>query len=163
MKPPEDTAALNASGPRLQYAALPFRRRPKIEILLVTSRETQRWIIPKGWPMKAKKPHATAAREALEEAGISGRVSKTSVGHYQYVKWLKSGAPLLCDVRVFGLEVSRQRKDWKEKGQRQTAWFSVEEAVAAVQEPGLKVLIRQFADSIAGGATEDPAFFAADP
>jgi ADP-ribose pyrophosphatase YjhB (NUDIX family) len=38
-------------------------------VLLVTSRETGRWIIPKGGPIKGFKPAKTAAREAYEDAG----------------------------------------------------------------------------------------------
>ena len=60
----------------MQYAALPFRLKPQREVMLVSSRETKRWVIPKGWPMKGRKPHAAAAQEALEEAGVSARSRK---------------------------------------------------------------------------------------
>src|ERR1700761_2252507 len=83
-----------ATGPVVgqQYAALPWRHRhgEELEILLATSRETRRWVIPKGWPMKNRKPHAAAAQEAFEEAGVSGRVMKRSIGRYNYVKRLKN-------------------------------------------------------------------------
>ena len=62
--------------PKLQFAVLPWRRVERIEIMLVSSRETGRWVLPKGWPMKGIKPHNSAAREALEEAGILGKVAK---------------------------------------------------------------------------------------
>ena len=70
-----------------QVAALPFRIKDgKIEVLLVTSRETKRWLIPKGWPMKGKKPHKAAAQEAEEEAGVKGEIKNKPLGSYDYWK-----------------------------------------------------------------------------
>jgi 8-oxo-dGTP pyrophosphatase MutT (NUDIX family) len=145
MKPPAKADDhTRAPKPGLQYAALPYRLKDGVEILLVTSRETQRWVIPKGWPMKGKKPCAAAAREALEEAGVSGKVGKCPIGAYRYVKQLKNGAPLQCTVDVFPLQVTRQRKRWLEQGQRTAHWFTPEQAAEAVQEPELKELIDRF-------------------
>ena len=141
------------SGPKkkssvrhVQYAALPFRRRPRsrTQVMLVTSRETGRWIIPKGWPKKRKAPYTTAAREALEEAGVIGKVSRDPVGSYLYKKRLKSGAVVACEVHVFSLEVRRQRKQWPEKEEREFQWFSPADAAQAVQEPDLSDIIRTF-------------------
>lgn len=146
MSPP--APAKRRAGPdrlSVQYAALPFRRFNGLEILLVTSRETRRWVIPKGWPMKGRKPYAAAAREALEEGGVSGRVGRATLGVYPYVKWLKNGAPAPCLVRVFPLEVTREHGDWPERGQRERRWFSADAAAAAVDEPELAELIRLFA------------------
>ena len=132
-----------------QYAALPWRDKGGLEVLLVTSRETRRWVIPKGWPMKNKKPHAAAAREALEEAGVTGRVLKRPIGVYSYIKRLKNGAPLQCSVDVFPLKVTGQLTRWREQGERTGRWFSVEEAAEAVEEPDLQALIRGFAAHVA--------------
>ena len=141
----DETPIKQAARPGLQYAALPYRPgEDGLEILLVTSRETQRWVIPKGWPMKGRKPHAAAAREALEEAGVTGKVSRTPLGAYHYVKRLANGAPLACTVDVYPLEVDRQRKHWREQGQRTGHWFSVEAAAQAVDEPELQDLIARF-------------------
>ncbi len=62
-------------SPAIQYACLPFRERDdgSIEVMFITSRGTRRRVIPKGWPLKGRKPLASAAREALEEAGPVGR------------------------------------------------------------------------------------------
>lgn len=138
--------AAKAGATATQYAALPYRLTNQLEILLVTSRETRRWVIPKGWPMKGKKPHAAAAREALEEAGVTGRIGKSALGVYPYVKRLKNGAPAPCDVRVFPLEVLQERERWPEMGQRERRWFTVEGAAAAVDEPELAELILDFAE-----------------
>ena len=144
-KPPRLTAQ-----PGLQYAALPYRRgEDEVEILLVTSRETQRWVIPKGWPMKGKAPYAAAAREALEEAGVVGKIGREAIGVYHYVKRLKNGAPLDCVVDVFPLQVARQRKRWPEQGQRTGHWFSVAEAAEAVDEPELQDIILRFGQRLA--------------
>jgi 8-oxo-dGTP pyrophosphatase MutT (NUDIX family) len=126
-----------------QYAALPWRRTTSLEILLVTSRDTGRWVIPKGWPMKGKSPSAAAAREALEEAGVVGEIAKTALGAFTYVKFLKDGQGQACKVRVFPLKVIDQLADWPEKHQRMAKWFLSDEAAAAVQEPGLARLIRK--------------------
>jgi len=90
-------------APKLQFAVLPWRRTDRLEIMLVSSRETVRWVLPKGWPMKGLKPHKTAAREALEEAGILGKVAKTSLGDYSYAKRLEDGSVQMCRVEVFAL------------------------------------------------------------
>ncbi|KLK91506.1 DNA mismatch repair protein MutT [Microvirga vignae] len=99
------------------------------------------WVIPKGWPMKGRKPHASAAREALEEAGLVGEVGKVPIGTYRYGKRLKSGEVVPCQVEVFPLEVKSQRKRWPEKGQRSLRWFDPAAAAAAVEEPELKGIL----------------------
>jgi 8-oxo-dGTP pyrophosphatase MutT (NUDIX family) len=145
------------SQPRAQYAALPYRRAPELEILLVTSRETGRWVIPKGWPMRAKSARAAAAVEALEEAGVEGTVARKALGAYDYVKILRTGQPQPCRVEVFPLEVTRQQPTWREQDQRTTQWFDWESAAAAVREPGLASLIRQFAGQDAQASPEAAA------
>ena len=135
-----------AAGALKQVAALPMREQDgRLEVCLVTTRSTGRWTVPKGWPMKGRKPHAVAAREALEEAGVSGRIAKRSLGTYRYVKRLADGAPLPCTVKVFPMMVRRQREHWREQDQRTLQWFPAEEAAAAVEEPELQALIDEFA------------------
>ena len=127
----------------IQYAALPFRRRADgtTEILLVTTRTARRWIIPKGWPIEGRTPSGTARREALEEAGLVGRVGKRALGSFRYRKRLGRGRAVTCEVHVFPLNVERQRTRWREKNERQTRWFSPDDAAAAVREPELRHLI----------------------
>jgi 8-oxo-dGTP pyrophosphatase MutT (NUDIX family) len=144
-KPAPQKAARRASEPGRQFAALPYRRTAgQLEILLITSRETRRWVIPKGWPMKGRKPHEAAAREAYEEAGLVGRIAKQSVGAFRYPKLLKNGTTLICKVDVFPMEVTRQRNRWPERKERTLQWFSPQEAAAAVQEDKLRTLILKF-------------------
>src|SRR5947209_19969955 len=91
---------------RTQFAALPFQigANGQPEIMLLTSRETHRWVIPKGWPMKGRKPAEVAMREAYEEAGLIGRiVSKRPIGNFHYLKRLPKGE-VLCQVRVFFIQ-----------------------------------------------------------
>jgi 8-oxo-dGTP pyrophosphatase MutT (NUDIX family) len=137
--------AAKTGRPAAQYAALPYRRTDQLEVLLVTSRETRRWVIPKGWPMKGKKPYAAAAREALEEAGVTGRVDKAGLGAYPYLKRLANGTPAPCQVKVFALEVLEERSQWREMEQRERRWFPALEAADAVDEPELAEIIREFA------------------
>jgi 8-oxo-dGTP pyrophosphatase MutT (NUDIX family) len=131
----------------VQYAALPYRLRDGLELLLITSRDTGRWVLPKGWPMKGKTAYAAAAREALEEAGIKGKIGKRSVGAYSYGKRLSNGAVLDCTVEVYPLAVERQLSRWPEQGQRSFRWFTPSEAARSVEEPELATLIEAFAMS----------------
>ncbi|GJE56257.1 MULTISPECIES: NUDIX hydrolase [Methylobacterium] len=130
--------------PRRQVGALPFRRTPEgsFLIFLITSRESRRWVIPKGWPMKGRKPYEAAAREAYEEAGLVGHIGKRPLGFYLYDKRLKSRDSVLCQVKVFPLEVRKQLKAWPEKHQREGHWFSPSEAAELVAEAGLSGIIR---------------------
>lgn len=131
--------------PASQLAALPWRRRKGVvEVLLVTSRETRRWVAPKGWPMKNKRPHEAAAQEAFEEAGVRGKVAEASLGAYHYDKALKSGALRHCAVDVFPLKVDKTLDSWPEKGQRDRTWFPAETAAGLVAEPELAEIIRIF-------------------
>jgi 8-oxo-dGTP pyrophosphatase MutT (NUDIX family) len=129
-----------------QSAALPWRRRPDggPEVLLITSRETRRWVIPKGWPIKGLKPAAAAAQEALEEAGVVGLVGKRPVGAYHYDKRLRTGRTQHVRVAVFALEVTEERATWPEMHQREKLWTSPAEAAALVDEPELQALIGEF-------------------
>lgn len=130
--------------PRLQLGALPYRRRRDLEILLVTSRETRRWVLPKGWPMKRRTAQGAAAREALEEAGVKGDIAKHPFGAYHYDKRQPNGEIIPCRVDVFPLRVKRQGRTWPEAAQRTRRWFTLAEAVDAVDEPELKELIERF-------------------
>lgn len=131
--------------PRTQYAALPWRiKEGRVEIMLVTSRDTKRWVIPKGWPMKGRKPHIVAAIEAVQEAGLVGRMDKVKLGDFNYEKRLGSGAAVDCRVEVFSLRVQKQRKKWAEKKQRATRWFDCAVASGLVEEAELRDLILAF-------------------
>lgn len=142
-----------AAEPRTQYAALPWRKMgEKLEIMLLTSRETRRWVIPKGWPMKGRKPYAAAALEALQEAGLVGKIEKKSIGCYHYRKRLKNGAALLCRVDVFPMRVLRQRKNWPEKSQRTTQWRDYADAAQEVAEEELQEIILVFGEGAAKAA-----------
>jgi 8-oxo-dGTP pyrophosphatase MutT (NUDIX family) len=103
--------------------------------MLVTSRETRRWIIPKGWPHKGRTPHRSAAREAYEEAGVVGRVRRDPLGSFSYEKRLPAGGTVVCKVHVFALEVRQQSRKW----------LSPAQAAKAVKEPMLAKIIRRFA------------------
>jgi 8-oxo-dGTP pyrophosphatase MutT (NUDIX family) len=128
---------------RVQYAALTYRRAGDslIEVLLVTSRDTGRWIIPKGWPLKGKPPHKTAAREAREEAGVVGKISRRPIGSFSYEKRLKGGKVIVCKVQVFVLKVKRQQASWQEKGERQLNWLSHATAAETVGDRVLGTII----------------------
>jgi 8-oxo-dGTP pyrophosphatase MutT (NUDIX family) len=132
--------------PRNQVAALPWRRAVAggVEVLLITSRETRRWVIPKGWPIKGLASHEAAAREAFEEAGVSGDVAKRKLGAFHYDKRLASGRVQKVKVAVFALQVEAMNEAYPEAGQRERFWTSPAEAADLVQEPQLAELLRRF-------------------
>lgn len=128
--------------PQKQVAALPYRKHGAgIEVLLITSRETKRWVIPKGWRMAHLKDYSAAAREAFEEAGIEGEMSHKSIGSFFYDKRKKYGRSQSINVTVYAMEVNRLLDEWPEKNQRTRRWFAAAEAAELVQEEGLKAVI----------------------
>jgi len=130
-----------------QYAALPIRVKQggDLEVLLLTSRDTGRWIIPKGWPGRRLTPRAAAAREAYEEAGIEGTIRPPEpIGRYHYAKRLEAG-DIRIKVKVFLLHVERQLDAWPEQAERRTRWLSPQEAADLVAEPELAAIMRKLA------------------
>jgi 8-oxo-dGTP pyrophosphatase MutT (NUDIX family) len=131
-----------------QVAALCWRpspRRPsQLEVLLITSLNSKRWILPKGWPEAGLSAAENAAREAFEEAGVTGKIEAQPVGSYHYLKAKKDGGGMPCSVDVFALAVTKQLDDWPEKNVRVLAWVPVEQAVIQVSEPGLRQVLRDF-------------------
>ncbi len=130
---------------------MPVRRPPdgSIEVLLVTSRTTQRWIVPKGWRIKGLKDHEAAAREAFEEAGVVGRIGRKPLGRYSYWKRMDDHF-VLCEVALYLLEFERQLPIWAEQEQRRSQWFKLEDAADLVDEPELATAIRSLKPPEAG-------------
>jgi 8-oxo-dGTP pyrophosphatase MutT (NUDIX family) len=127
---------------QMQVGALPYRKHGRgVDVLLVSSRETRRWIIPKGWPMKGKKDWAAAAQEAFEEAGVEGDIGKKSLGSYTYGKRHKSGTVVPTEVTVYPLDVKLIHSIWPEHHERHRKWVPAKEAITMVEEEGLKAII----------------------
>ncbi|SFR32763.1 8-oxo-dGTP pyrophosphatase MutT, NUDIX family [Yoonia tamlensis] len=129
---------------RAQFAALCWRLRDgNVEICLVTTRNSGRWILPKGWPIHKQTPADSAAIEAYEEAGIRGDAIDRCLGAYSYVKPLKSGeAPII--VMVYPVRVRKELRKWPERGQRKRKWFSPKKAAKKLQEPALQQIVASF-------------------
>ena len=128
-----------------QVAALPWRvGEGGRQILMITSRETRRWVIPKGGRMTGKTDPQAAAIEAMEEAGVQGAVAEVAIGAFRYDKRLKSGQGRPCVVAVYPLRVLIQLGSWPEAHQRERRWMSPDEAAASVDEPDLARLISAF-------------------
>lgn len=124
--------------PLSQVAALPFRiaEDGNVEVLVMTSRETQRVIIPKGWPIRNRKDWKSAQIEARQEAGVIGDMGRKRLGQYLYWKRLE-GHFALVKVSVYPLAVRRQLADWPERHERAQTWLSPEDAALLVDEPDL--------------------------
>lgn len=142
---PVQFAAPLAKGAASQNAALCWRmHRGRVQVLLVTSRDTGRWIVPKGWPMTGKTPAEAAAIEAWEEAGVLGEVDGNApLGHYAYDKLRAPKACIACIVSVFALRVATLSDKFPERRQRRRKWFDAQKAAQKVAEPDLRALLGQ--------------------
>nr|WP_246594545.1 NUDIX domain-containing protein [Mameliella sediminis] len=113
----------------------------QVKVLMVTSRDTGRWVMPKGWQMDGKKPWRAAEIEALEEAGAKGRIGSAMIGSYCYGKVLDDGNVVPCLVEVYPMFVDKLLRDWKERKERKRKWFKPEAAAKRVNEPELAELL----------------------
>ena len=130
-----------------QVAAVPLRAnaRGDLEVLLVTTRGSGRWTVPKGWPMRGLSDHDAAAREAFEEAGVTGRVSPQPIGSFDYTK--RNAAGERFTVTLYRLDVEREVRRFRERGQRKRRWVSPAEAATLVSWPGLSTAISELAET----------------
>ncbi|MFY0618650.1 MAG: NUDIX hydrolase [Shimia sp.] len=133
------------AGKHVQFAALAYRvRKNKTQVLLITSRGTRQWLIPKGWPMIGFKPHKAAAQEAWEEAGVIGQPGKFGLGKYRYRKERGPKRGQKINVMVFPLKVSKLSSAYPEKGQRNRKWLTPKKAAKRIQNPELAEIVRSF-------------------
>ena len=126
------------------FGALCVRERADkdgLEVLLITSRDSGRWVIPKGRPMRGHKPHQVARREAWEEAGVRGVVHKSACGQFHYLKTLPQGGVARCLVQVHVLDVASLAPTFPEMNERRLRWFGPRDAAAAVKEPELSAIL----------------------
>ncbi|MDF1728046.1 MAG: NUDIX hydrolase [Sulfitobacter sp.] len=143
--PGKGTAEVTAhSAPRPQVAALCYKEtKDGKRVLLITSRDTGRWIVPKGWPMKGKEDHEAALQEAWEEAGVRrADIEEDPVGYYDYDKGLEDGDAVPVRAQVYLTKVRNLSNDYPEVEERERAWVSPQEAANLVDEPDLKEILR---------------------
>lgn len=131
---------------RAQFAALCYRIvKDRPQVLLVTSRDTGRWVIPKGWPIDGMTPAETASIEAWEEAGAEGRAVDIALGIYSYDKFLDDeGIVVPCMVTVFPFKVKHLANDFPEEDVRKRKWFTLKKAAQRVNEADLAQIILRF-------------------
>jgi 8-oxo-dGTP pyrophosphatase MutT (NUDIX family) len=139
---PSSEFARSVDEPRTQYGAICWRiGKAGLDVLLITSRETGRWVIPKGWPIRGLSAPAAAGREAWEEAGVEGPVGKECLGVFSYQKTMPEDQPIPCAVAIYGLKVTKLSRRYPEQHQRRRKWFSAIEAASLVAEPELRNLL----------------------
>lgn len=130
---------------RTQFGAMCWRKKDgEVQILLITSRRSRRWIIPKGWPVDMATPVEAAMAEAWEEAGVEGKASPLCLGIYSYSKELDPGETLPCVVAVFPVHVKNLKRNYPEKTDRRRKWFSQKKAAKLVAEPELATILQNF-------------------
>jgi len=131
----------------IQSGVIPFWiQEGRLEVMLITTIRSKRWIIPKGIVEPGLSPAVSATVEAEEEAGIRGNVSDLPLGSYQREKW--GGT---CTVQVFPMEVTEVLDTWIEDHLRDRQWLSPQEAAARVEETDLKAMILKIPDHIKPG------------
>lgn len=138
-------------GLPIQTGALPWRKSDKkvAEVLLVTGRQSGRWIVPKGWPMPGKSLAKAAAQEAFEEAGVRGSVDSKPLGSFRHIKEHVPLGTLEVSIVVHPFAVERELEKWPEHGQRQRKWFTIEQAVEQVDSRELGKIILQLGKRVA--------------
>ena len=131
--------------PARQTAAMPIRwdAEGRLRVLMITSRDTGRWVMPKGWLMNGRKPWHAAEIEAMEEAGAVGAISDEPLGTYRYDKRMARGPSVPCEVTVYPMMVRKLKRRWKERAERRRRWFSPRKAAMLVDEPGLSLLLEE--------------------
>lgn len=145
IKSPKGSVVAKATPEKFrQVAALPYRLTAEgYEVVMITTRDSGRWILPKGWPIKGLKPHESAETEAMEEAGLIGSAVPKAIGRFTYVKQFpKRQEKVLVDV--FPLAIERQLESWQEKDQREVRFFNPVDAAALVSDAGVGDIILAF-------------------
>lgn len=146
----ESMVGLFVKPSRLQIAALCYRvMDSRLEVLLLTSRDTGRWILPKGWPELELEAYETALLEAYEEAGVRGTADRQPYAKFRSYKGVGKGIQIRTTVLAFRVEVTEELEDYPEKGQRQVAWLPVSEAIERADEPGVRRLLKRFKKDMA--------------
>ncbi|MBO0344658.1 NUDIX hydrolase [Roseibium sp. CAU 1637] len=135
---------------RLQIGALCYRwMDDELQVLLLTTRDTRRWILPKGWPMMKKKGHRTALIEAFEEAGVIGRVTdKQPFDSFQSHKGFGGGLKVDTSVLVYVIEAVEMTENFPEAGEREIRWLSVGEALDLIEEDAAKPILSRFSEEM---------------
>jgi len=135
-----------------QAGVIPYRIADgQVDVLLVTSRDTGRWVIPKGYVERGMTPQSAACQEAWEEAGVEGEITSTMpLGFVPYLKRLKNGDTCGASIAVFPMLVGKQKKKWQERSERTRTWFPIAEAAKLVGEPALSVLLLRLQEILLG-------------
>lgn len=140
-----DSPATEDNGVATQFAALCYRVvKDKTEVLMITSRDRGRWVIPKGWPMDGKTPAECALIEAWEEAGVRGKVAGGCLGFFSYTKEIAPKDRRLCVAMVYPIKVKSLEDRFPEARERRRKWMRPKKAAARVEEPDLAELLRHF-------------------
>lgn len=151
---PDGQFSPSTDATRTQHGAICWRlHRDAVQVLLISSRDTGRWIIPKGWPINGLPPHETALREAWEEAGVKGEVHPLCLGLFPYEKVLAPDRAIPCIVSVYAVQVVRLRDRFPERKQRNRKWYTPLKAAAKVEEPALRDILSGFTPQGLAGRT----------
>jgi 8-oxo-dGTP pyrophosphatase MutT (NUDIX family) len=127
-----------ASSPADVAAAVCYRlRRGRPQFLLVRTSGGRKWTFPKGHVKRRRGERAweAAAREAREEAGVTGTIGRRSLAYYEYPSRTdRPGVYTDAPVAAFLMEVTAQDASF-EPG-RAPAWLSPDAALRRLAAGG---------------------------
>lgn len=141
---------LSAAGRPIvrQVGAIPYTIVDnQVVFLIITSRGTGRWIFPKGELAEGQEPWATAAMEALEEAGVEGEIERQPIGSYRTTKSVALRRTVI-EVDMYPLRVTRQHDRWEEMNHRHRHWVILPEAKRLLSEPRLAELAKKLSQRV---------------
>ncbi|XP_005105176.1 diphosphoinositol polyphosphate phosphohydrolase 1 [Aplysia californica] len=116
-------------GLRRRAACLCFKDRSEKEILLISStHDVTKWVVPGGGIDPGEEPDTAAAREALEEAGAAGVIDRL-LGVFE-------NSEKRTRTWVYAFYVEQLHDDWTEARSldRRRKWFQLRDARQALSD-----------------------------
>ncbi len=104
----------------------------ELRIVVVSSRDGDRWVLPKGRPKSGLSRRALARLEAWEEAGVDGIFKPVRPINV----FIRRGARRQS-LRLYPLRVHSLAEDWPEQQDRQRCLVSAFEAQRMLSDPGM--------------------------
>lgn len=161
-------------GFRLVAGCIPYRSKrttdgyngnskETLEVLMVTPHRGQGLLFPKGgWENDETKEEA-ACREALEEAGVKGKIERY-LGSWDFFSMRHQKDRNVAGCRkgyMFVLAVTEQLDSWPENDARQRKWVSVREAREQCKLEWMRLALDKFVEyrsnvGVSNSSSESP-------
>jgi 8-oxo-dGTP pyrophosphatase MutT (NUDIX family) len=128
----------------LRAAAICYTRDSgEVQFLLVRTRARTTWTFPKGRIEPGEIPKEAAAREAREEAGVTGEVASIPLTRYRYPAWGPPQTPQEVCVEAYLIEVQPDKAPREHEPIRTPTWYNPAEAVTRLKQGRPPVYARE--------------------